>query len=219
VPPGASRHLSGSRPRVSIARLLTPRLLALLAASAMERACFSGMAVYLATYLLTVYGIGLPALAVALALVALGNLAGNLLGGQVADRLPARPLSYAASAVLTALLALPLMLWQPGLGVSVTLGFAYSLANAVGRPSLMAALSEVSSDARGTILGLNITSGSVGWLGATALGGWLITRYGFGSLGVFSALAALGGAALAAGTWRSGQDWTRADRAQSVRER
>jgi predicted MFS family arabinose efflux permease len=206
VPPGASRHLSGSRPRVCVARLLTPRLVALLAASAMERACFSGMAVYLATYLLTVYEISLPALAVALALVALGNLAGNLLGGQVADHFPARPLSYAASAVLTALLGLPLMLWRPGLGVSVALGFAYSLANAVGRPSLMAALSEVSSEARGAILGLNITTGSVGWLGATALGGWLITRFGFGSLGVFSSLAALAGAALAAGTLAAPRD-------------
>jgi len=203
VPAGPAHRPAGSRPPVALARLITPRLVALLAASAMERACFSGMAVYLATYLLTVYGVGLVALAVALALIALGNLAGNLLGGQVADRLPARALSYAASAVLTAALALPLMLWQPGLGVSVALGFAYSLANAVGRPSLMAALSEVSSEARGAILGLNITTGSVGWLGATALGGWLITRFGFGSLGIFSAVAALCGAALAAAAWRS----------------
>jgi predicted MFS family arabinose efflux permease len=202
VPAGAAHPAAGALPRISVTRLLTPRLVALLAASAMERACFSGMAVYLATYLLTAYGISLTALAVALALIALGNLAGNIAGGQVADRLPDRPLSYAASAVLTGLLALPLMLWQPGLAVSVALGFAYSFANAVGRPSLMAALSEVSSEARGAILGLNITTGSVGWLGATALGGWLITRYGFGSLGIFSALAALGGAALAAGTWR-----------------
>ena len=93
------------------------------------------------------------------------------------------------------------MLWQPGLAASVGLGFAYSLANAVGRPPLMAALSEVSSEARGAILGLNITTGSVGWLSATALGGWLITRFGFGSLGVFSAVAALVGAALAVASW------------------
>jgi predicted MFS family arabinose efflux permease len=93
------------------------------------------------------------------------------------------------------------MLWQPGLAASVGLGFAYSLANAVGRPPLMAALSEVSSEARGAILGLNITTGSVGWLGATALGGWLITRFGFGSLGVFSAVTALAGAALAVASW------------------
>ena len=133
-------------------------------------------------------------------LAQLGNLLGNILGGQVADRLPARPLAYAASAVLTAALALPLMLWRPGLGVSVALGFAYSLANAVGRPSLMAALSDVSSEARGVILGLNITTGSIGWLGATAIGGWLITHHGFVSLGIFSAVAALGGATLAAGS-------------------
>lgn len=201
VPRGRGRRAAAGLPLAAVVTLLRPRLLALLGAGTMERACFAAMAVYLATYLLTAYAVSLSRLAVALALVALGNLAGNLLGGQVADRWPARPLAYAASAVLTGALGLPLMLWQPGLAASVGLGFAYSLANAVGRPPLMAALSEVSSEARGAIFGLNITTGSVGWLGATALGGWLITRFGFGSLGLFSALTALAGAALAVASW------------------
>ena len=79
------------------------------------------------------------------------------------------------------------MLWQPGIALSVALGFAYSLANAAGRPALMATLSEVPTEVRGAILGLNITMSSVGWLGAAALGGWLVARYGFGGLGVLTA--------------------------------
>jgi DHA1 family inner membrane transport protein len=194
----------GGRPAsvASLAPLLTPRMLALLGAGTMERACFAAMAVYLATYLLASYGVSLPALSVALALVALGNLAGNLLGGQVADRLPARPLSYAATALATGLLALPLLAWRPGLGPSIGLGFAYALANAAGRPPLVAALSDVPAEVRGAVLGLNITSASVGWLGATALGGWIVTRFGFGGLGVFGAVTGLTGAALAVVAWR-----------------
>jgi predicted MFS family arabinose efflux permease len=202
LPRSAPRPAPERRPAASILPLLRPDVLALLAASAMERGCFAGLTVYLATYLVVSYGVAPAALAVALALVAAGNLAGNVLGGQLADRLPARALTFAVASLLTGLFALPLMLWQPGLAGSIALGFAYSLANALGRPALMAALSEVSSGARGAVLGLNITTGSFGWLGAATLGGWLIGRYGFGGLGVVSATAALAGAALGIVSWR-----------------
>jgi predicted MFS family arabinose efflux permease len=202
VPPSAPRQGAERRPPASILPLLRPDVLALLAASAMERGCFAGLTVYLATYLVVSYGVAPGALAVALALVAAGNLVGNVVGGQLADRLPARALTFAVASLLTGLFALPLMLWQPGLAGSIALGFGYSLANAVGRPALMAALSEVSSGARGAILGLNITTGSIGWLGAASLGGSLIGRFGFGGLGLLSAAAALAGAALALWSWR-----------------
>lgn len=202
VVPRASGRRSAERMSAgSVAKLFNAQGLALLGASTMERACFAAMTVYLAAFLLASYGVSLAQLAGGLVLVALGNLAGNLLGGQLADRLPSRPLTFAASSVATAILAFPLMLWLPGFLPSIALGFAYSLANALGRPPLMAALSEVSSEARGAILGLNITAGSLGWIGATAVGGWLITRFGFGSLGVFSAATGLLGAALAAAGW------------------
>ena len=42
-----------------------------------------------------------------------------------------------------------------------------------------------------------------GWLGATALGGWLVARYGFGSLGVLTAAVALAGALFAVVAWRA----------------
>jgi predicted MFS family arabinose efflux permease len=141
-------------------------------------------------------------LALVLALIALGNLAGNLLGGWLADRVPARPLAFAAASLATGILALPLMLWRPGVGVSVALGFAYSLANAAGRPALMATLSEAPAELRGAILGLNVSMSSIGWIGATAVGGWLVARHGFGSLGLMTAAIAGVGALLAVVAWR-----------------
>jgi predicted MFS family arabinose efflux permease len=207
VAPGAPRRTepAARQPAVPLLRLLVPRVVLLLAAAAMERVCFAVATVYLATYLVTSYGITPAPLALALGVIALGSLAGNVLGGQVADRVRARPLAFAVALVATGTLALPLMLWRPGVAVSVALGFGYSLANAIGRPSLLSSLAEVSSEARGAILGLNITIGSLGWIGATAIGGWLLDGFGFGSLGVFCALAGASSAGLAAGSWVSGR--------------
>ena len=67
----------------------------------------------------------------------------------------------------------------------------------------MAALSEVPGEVRGAVLGLNITMSSVGWLSAAALGGWLVARHGFDSLGVLTASAAGLGALFALAAWRA----------------
>jgi predicted MFS family arabinose efflux permease len=183
--------------------LIGTRILALLLASTMERTCFAAVAVYLSAFLLETYAITMESLALALTLVALGNLGGNVLGGGLADRAVARPLVFAVTSILTGALGLPLMLWHPGVALSVALGFAYSLANAAGRPALMAALSEVPAEVRGAILGFNITMSSIGWLSAAALGGWLVGGHGFESLGVLTAAAAVAGAALATIAWRA----------------
>jgi DHA1 family inner membrane transport protein len=182
---------------VSVWRLLTPKVLALLGANSMERFCYGGVAVYLATYLVTSYGTSLEMVAVALGLVALGNLFGNFVGGELSDRLRSRTLLAAISLALTGLMAVPLLLWQPGLWVSVALGFAYTALNAVGRPSLMASVSEVSNEARGALLGVNMTFASFGWLGSQAFGGWLIATMGFPIFGVLTAVAGVLGAKLA----------------------
>ena len=203
VPKDPPRQAQANRQRAPLSEILQPRLLALLGAGIMERSCFASIAVFLALYLQTSYGVTLAQLAFGLALVAVGNLLGNIVGGQIADRFPARPLSYAVTAIATGLFALPLMLWQPGLQISLALGFAYSLSNSLGRPPLMAALSEVPSEIRGTVLGLNIACASIGWLSATALGGWLVTRVGFGSLAVLCASAGTLGAVLATVAWQS----------------
>lgn len=201
VPPTARGQAERPLPARAVLRLIGPPTLALLAAGMMERVCYASVAVFLPTYLLTTYGVSLPVLGVGLALVALGNLLGNVLGGQLADRLPARPLVFAASLTATGLLALPALRWQPGVAVSIGLGFGYTLANAIGRPALLAALSEMAGTARGAVLGLNITFSSFGWLGATMLGGWLITTAGFGGLGVLTATTGLTGAVLASLSW------------------
>lgn len=193
LPADPPRHPHAERAKTPFAVLLKPRLMALLAAGTTERFCFAALAIYLPSYLQHAYGVSLGGLALMLALVAAGNLIGNIVGGRIADRTRFRGRVFAIGSALTAALALPTLLWQPGLSVSVGLGFAYSLVNAAGRPSLMATLAEMPSELRGALFGLNITMASIGWLMAGSVGAWLIATGGYTGLGVFcSAIAAIG---------------------------
>jgi len=88
-------------------------------------------------------------------------------------------------------------MWQPGLAVTVLLGFAYSFVNSAGRPALLATLSEVPSQLHGALFGLNVTMASMGWLLAGSVGGAMIGTVGFGGLGALCALMALLGAVFA----------------------
>jgi DHA1 family inner membrane transport protein len=197
IPPDV-KHVPQATPAATRLRsLLQPRLLALMAAGTTERVCFAMLAVYLPTFLQRAYGVSLTSLAAALALVALGNLAGNVIGGRVADRTRSRRAVFATTLGTTAVLALPTLLWHPGLGVSVVLGFTYSLINAIGRPSLMAVLSDMPSELRGTLFGLNITMASMGWLLAGSVGATLLAAGGFPALGMFAAAMAALGSSLA----------------------
>jgi predicted MFS family arabinose efflux permease len=196
VPPDPARHPHAHRARTPLRALLRPHLVALLAAGTTERVCFGTVAIYLPTWLQRAYGVSFGPLAFALALVALGTLTGNLIGGRIADRTRSRSRVFATASVVTAALAVPTLMWQPGLIASVALGCAFSLANAAGRPSLLATLSDVPSELRGALFGLNVTVASLGWLVAASVGAALIGMVGFSGLGVFCAAVALLGAAL-----------------------
>jgi predicted MFS family arabinose efflux permease len=178
------------------ARALTPRVWRLLAITIADRACFALAITFYATFLQATYDLPVRALAVPLAVFALGTILGTLLGGQLADRLPDRLLSCAGAMAGGGLIAMPLFLWTPGLVASVLLGFAFVLVLCVARPCLMAALSAVPDEVRGTVLGLNVTAASVGWLAAAALGGAIIAAWGFAGLAPFAAAGAIAGAAL-----------------------
>jgi MFS transporter, DHA1 family, inner membrane transport protein len=197
VPRSAAVHHEAHRTKVPLKQLLRPRLLAFLLAGTTERVCFALVGMFIAAYLQHVYGIQLRELAVALALIASGTLAGNVVGGRLADGVRSRPMVFAASSLATALVAAPTFIWHGGLVVSVALGFLYSFANALGRPSLLATLSDVPSELRGALFGIQIATASVGWLLAASIGAVLIAASEFAGLGILAASVALLGAALA----------------------
>lgn len=197
TPPDPARHPDANNDKPPLRLLLQPRLMALLAAGTTERMCFASLAIFLPTYLQRAYGVSLGPLALALGVVALGSLIGNVLGGRIADRTRSRSRVFALASVLTAALALPVLMWQPGLAGSMTLGFAYSFVNATGRPSLLATLAEMPSELRGALFGLNVTMASLGWLLAGSVGAALIAASGFAGVGAWCAGTALLGAVFA----------------------
>jgi len=179
----------------SLRSALSKHVIGLLTTGIAERICYGLATIYFATFLQEIYGLSLAGLAVPLALVALGNIGGTVLGGQLADRLRDRLLTFAVAMMLQAGAALALFLWHPGATVSVVLGFVYALVNAIGRPSYMAALANVPDRVRGTVLGLNGATASVGWVGAAALGAIMISTVGFEGFGPLAAALSVLGAA------------------------
>ncbi len=191
---GSAGHTRGAGARPSMRAALSPRVLGLLGTGVAERICYGLAVVYFATFMQVTYHMTLIELAVPLAVFALGNIAGTVAGGQLADRLRDRLLTFAVAMALSGVAALVLFTWHPGPAVSVAVGFVYVLLNALGRPSFIASLASVPEDVRGTVLGLNGTSASVGWIGAAALGAVMIGSVGFEGFGPLTALLALLGA-------------------------
>jgi MFS transporter, DHA1 family, inner membrane transport protein len=197
VPRDVTVHHESHRTKVPLHSLLQPKLLSFLGAGMTERICFAFVAMFIATYLQRSYGVEFHELALVLAVIALGTLLGNVLGGRIADSTRARALVFAQTSVATALIALPTFLWQPGLGWSVAMGFTYSLVNALGRPSLLATLSEFPNEIRGPLFGIQIATASMGWLLAASVGAVLIAQSQFAGLGLCASVLALLGAGLA----------------------
>lgn len=162
-----------------------------------ERICYGLIAVYYATFLQSTYGLSLDKVALPLAIFALGNIVGTILGGQLADRLPDRLAIFASSMLASGIAAVALFAWQTDLQTSVALGFGYVFFNAIARPSLMASLSSVPEHVRGTVMGLNVACNSIGWLSAAGLGGLMIASYGFSGFGPLAAAIAAIGSGLA----------------------
>jgi MFS transporter, DHA1 family, inner membrane transport protein len=181
----------------SMRAAVTRPVLQLLGMGIAERVCYGLVAVYYATFLQSTYGLQLNAVALPLAVFAMGNILGTLLGGQLADRMSNRRAIFAAAMLASAVAAIALFGWQDDLAAAVALGFVYVFFNAIARPSLMASLTDVPEHVRGTVMGLNVTCSSIGWLGAAALGGWMIATFGFAGFGPLAATVAVIGGGLA----------------------
>ena len=199
---GVAAHAGPSRG--GIREALGPRVLALLGASITERICFGMVATYFATYLQLAHHLTLSELPVPLMLVAGSSFLGNVLGGRITDRMANRPLLFAVAALCTGAAALALFL--PGWGISAAVAVAclYMLVNGASRPPLFALLGGVPPQVRATVLGINISCASVGWMTAALLGGVLVAAEAWATMGWAAAGLSVAGAVL---VWVGGR-WT-----------
>ncbi len=176
-------------------QILSPPVIRLLVSVVAERVCFGLVSVFYATFLQTAHGLSIKEVALPLAIYAIGNILGTLAGGRLGDVFANRRLTFALSLVISGAVALALFGLTVTLPLTIALGAAYAFANAVSRPPLMAAMAEAPPDVRGTVMGLNSTSASLGWLLAATVGGWTLAGIGFAGFGpliaVLTLLAAL----------------------------
>lgn len=191
--PAAPARLVAAGAGAGMAAALRPGILALLGASIAERTCFGLVATFFATYLQLAHGFGLADLAVPLALVAAGNFLGNMLGGRLADRVRDRALLYAVTALGTGVVAIALFVLAPSTLPAIGLATLYGLVNGMSRPALISLLGSVPAEVRGTVLGINITCASVGWVTSAVVGGMLAASGNWAMLGwVVAGLGAAG---------------------------
>lgn len=173
---------AGTAPPTLLQALNAP-VVRLFASLILERIGFGLAAFFYPAFLRTAYDLQIATVALPLVAFAVGNIAGTILGGQLADRYPFRRKSIAGMLFLSGAFALAWFLWTPDLMTTTLLGVGFSLFNALSRPPMVSALADGPAEVRGVIMGLNSTVASIGWLTASVLGGWFYMSSGFSGFG------------------------------------
>jgi MFS transporter, DHA1 family, inner membrane transport protein len=171
-----------------------PRLLPLLGANLLERSLFAMVAIYLPAFVMLSFHMTAVGVAPVLALVAVGAISGNVLGGRLGDRFH-KPAIFVIAQVVSA--ALGLALFGAGLPFApvVALAFALTLCNAASRPAFLAYGSELAPRERGALFGLIALTNQSGLVIGAAVGAAAIGGGGYRGM----ALAAVAQGVVAAG--------------------
>jgi len=173
-----------------------PRLLNLLGANLMERSLFGMVAIYLPAFFMLSFHLSAVGVAPVLTLVAIGTIAGNVLGGRLGDRF-SKPGIFVIVQVLSAGLGLALF----GAGIAFTpavaLATALTLGNAASRPAFLAYGSELAPRQRGALFGLIALTNQSGLVIGSAVGAAAIGSGGYRGMALAAVAQGLVAAALA----------------------
>ena len=171
-----------------------PRLLNLLGANLMERSLFGMIAIYLPAFFMLSFHMSAVGVAPVLALVAIGAIAGNVLGGPLGDRVN-KPGIFVTAQIVSAGLGLALFGAGLGFAPAALLATVLTLCNSASRPAFLAYGSELAPRQRGALFGLIALTNQSGLVIGSAVGAAAIGGGGYRGM----ALAALAQGALAAG--------------------
>ncbi|MGH7420572.1 MAG: MFS transporter [Candidatus Rokuibacteriota bacterium] len=171
-----------------------PRLLNLLGANLMERSLFGMVAIFLPAFIMQSFHLSAVAVAPVLVLVAIGAIAGNMLGGRLGDRLH-KPVIFVIAQIISAGLGLALFGAGFPFAPVVALATLLTLCNAASRPAFLAYGSELAPRQRGALFGLIALTNPSGLVIGSAVGAAAIGGGGYQGM----ALAALAQGVTAAG--------------------
>jgi predicted MFS family arabinose efflux permease len=169
-------------------------LLALLGANLMERSLFTMVTIYLPAFLMLSYHMTAFGVAPVLAVVAVGTIAGNVLGGWLGDRF-LKPGIFVVAQLVAGTLGLVLFGAGLALPAVVALAALLALANAASRPAFLAYGSDLATGQRGALFGLIGLSNQSGLVIGSVVGAAVLGSGGYRGF----AIAALCQGLLAAG--------------------
>ena len=170
-----------------------PRLLNLLGANLAERSLFGMIVIYLPAFVMLSFHLSAVGVAPVLVLIAIGAIAGNVLGGRLGDRLP-KPVIFVVAQVISAGLGLTLFGARLPFAPVVALAVMLTICNAASRPSFLAYGSELAPRERGAMFGLIALTNQSGLVIGSAVGAAAIGGGGYRGM----AIAALAQGVLAA---------------------
>ncbi|HEY0582666.1 MAG TPA: MFS transporter [Chloroflexota bacterium] len=197
-------HERSSLRQTYAAVLGVPGLGNVLGANLLERSIFNAAVLYLPSFLMLQYSLSAGDVAPALALVAIGTIVGNSIGGWLGDRFP-KASTFVGAQLIAGGVGLVLFGIAPGLVLSVVLGGLFGLTNATSRPAFLALGSELSPRYRGSLLGLLSLTNQGGSVLGSSLGGLAISLGTYQSLALLTLCGGLGAAALALPLTRLGR--------------
>ncbi|MGQ7875435.1 MFS transporter [Bacillus sp. 1A] len=150
-----------------------------------------GMFSYIGVYYGNNFGLSVGEIGIVIFLAGIGSVAGNILGGKLADKIGKRNVISIASIVA----AITVMIFSfsiENLTIVITVHIIWSLFIGFGQASLTALISELNPAVRGTVMALNGSAMYIGMTIASGIASLAVSNgFPFSSLGIMCAIASL----------------------------
>ncbi|MED2792632.1 MFS transporter [Bacillus wiedmannii] len=150
-----------------------------------------GMFSYIGVYYGNNFGLSVGEIGIVIFLAGIGSVAGNILGGKLADKIGKRNVISIASIVA----AITVMIFSfsiENLTIVITVHIIWSLFIGFGQASLTALISELNPAVRGTVMALNGSAMYMGMTIASGIASLAVSNgFPFSSLGIMCAIASL----------------------------
>ncbi|EJR15143.1 MULTISPECIES: MFS transporter [Bacillus] len=150
-----------------------------------------GMFSYIGVYYENNFGISVGKIGIVIFLAGVGSVAGNILGGKLADKIGKKSVIVIAS-IVSSISVMSFSLSTENLVIAIIVHIIWSLFIGFGQASLTALISELKPAVRGTVMALNSSAMYIGMTIASGVASLAISNgFPFFSLGTICAIASL----------------------------
>ncbi|WP_166705291.1 MFS transporter [Bacillus albus] len=150
-----------------------------------------GMFSYIGVYYGNNFGLSVGEIGIVIFLAGIGSVAGNILGGKLADKIGKRNVISIASIVVS-ISVMVFSISIENLVTAITVHIIWSLFIGFGQASLTALISELKPAVRGTVMALNSSAMYIGMTIASGVASLAVSNgFPFSSLGIMCTIASL----------------------------